>query len=139
MIPKLNDYKNIIGGEEIKKIREMVEPLKGRHIVHVSATPRGGGVAEILNTLVFLMNDVGIDAGWRILLGSQSFFQITKGIHNSLQGKKWKMTESRKNIYLDYCERNAIINHIKEHDIVVIHDPQPLGMVEHYDIKQNWI
>ena len=114
MIPKLNDYKRVVGKRVIDSIRESAEPLEGKHAVHVNATSSGGGVAEILNSLIFLMNDVGINTGWRILLGSQSFFKITKGMHNSLQGNKWKMTKVRKHIYLDYCERNAMINHIKD-------------------------
>jgi len=139
MIPKLNDYKRIVGNESIEDIKKSAEPLKDKHIVHINSTSGGGGVAEILNTLVFLMNDVGIDTGWRILLGSHSFFKITKGIHNALQGKEWKMTRSRKNIYLEYCKRNSIINHIKDHDIVVIHDPQPLGMVQEYEKRTTWL
>ena len=139
MIPQLNDYERIIGKREIEKIRENAERLRGKHVVHVSATAVGGGVAEILNTLVFLMNDLGINTGWRILLGSHSFFKITKGIHNSLQGKKLEMTANRKKIYLEYCKRNSIINHIKNHDIVIIHDPQPLGMVQEYEKRTTWL
>ncbi len=139
MIPQLQDYEKIVGKEKIDHLRQSSNHLRGKHVVHINSTSMGGGVAEILNTLVFLMNDLGIDTGWRILLGSQSFFKITKGIHNSLQGKKWKFTPHRKKIYFDYCKRNSIINHISEHDIVVIHDPQPLGMVEQFHDRQNWI
>jgi len=139
MIPKLNDYSRIVGKTAIQNIKKDAEHLKGKHVVHVSSTAVGGGVAEILNTLVFLMNDISIDTGWRILLGSHSFFKITKGIHNALQGKKWKMTPSRKSTYLEYCQRNSIINHIKAHDIVIIHDPQPLGMVQEYEKKTTWL
>ncbi|MBW2991720.1 glycosyltransferase [Candidatus Woesearchaeota archaeon] len=139
MIPKLADYTKIVGKEVIDKIRKSAEPLQGKHIVHINATSSGGGVAEILNTLVYLMNDVGIDAGWRTIVGSQSFFKITKAIHNSLQGKKWKFTEKRQKIYLEYCERNSMINHIRDHDMVFIHDPQPLGMIRHFEKKTNWI
>lgn len=139
MIPKLNDYKRIVGSKTIENIRKSAEPLNGKHVVHINSTSMGGGVAEILNTLVFLMNDVGINTGWRILLGSHSFFKITKGIHNALQGKKWEMDENRKSIYIDYCKRNSIINHINDHDIVIIHDPQPLGMVQEYKKKTTWL
>ena len=139
MIPQLNDYERIIGKREIEKIRENAERLRGKHVVHVSATAVGGGVAEILNTLVFLMDDVGIDTGWRVLLGSHSFFKITKGIHNALQGSRWEMTENRKEIYFEYCKRNSIINHISDADIVIIHDPQPLGMINEYKKKNTWM
>jgi len=139
MIPKLEDYKRIVGKKAIKKIRKNAENLKGKHIVHINSTSQGGGVAEILNSLVFLMNDLGIDAGWRLMHGSHSLFKITKGLHNGLQGKKWKMSKYRKSIYEEYCTRNAVINHINDHDIVVIHDPQPLGMVQHYEKKTWWL
>ncbi|MBD3312940.1 glycosyltransferase [Candidatus Woesearchaeota archaeon] len=138
-IPKLDDYRKIVGKDVIDKLRESSEHLRDKHIVHINATAVGGGVAEILNTLVFLMNDLGIDTGWRILLGSHSFFKITKGIHNSLQGGKWSMTSNRKHVYMEYCKRNSIINHISDHDIVVIHDPQPLGMIEDYELKTHWL
>ena len=139
MIPRLNDYRRIVGKRVINRIRKSAEHLEGKHVVHVNATSQGGGVAEILNTLVFLMNDVGIRTGWRVLFGSHSFFKITKGFHNSLQGQKWSMDEDRKNIYMEYCKRNAMLNHIKDHDIVIIHDPQPLGMVDDYEKRTTWL
>ena len=139
MIPKLAGYEKIIGKEEIENIRESAEPLQGRHVVHVNATSSGGGVAEILNTLVFLMNDTGIITGWRTLLGSHSFFKMTKGIHNSLQGQNWKMTPERQKIYMEYCKRNSMINHFEDHDLVVVHDPQPLGMIKEYEKKCKWV
>ena len=140
MIPKLEHYNKIIGKDAIEKIRASAEPLQNKHIVHINATSIGGGVAEILNTLVFLMNDVGIDTGWRTLLGSHSFFKITKGIHNALQGDHtWRMTKERKEIFLEYCKRNSMINHIENHDIVIIHDPQPLGMIANYSKKTTWL
>lgn len=140
MIPKLEHYNKIIGKDIIEKIRASAEPLQNKHVVHINSTLTGGGVAEILNTLVFLMNDLGIDTGWRTILGSHSFFKVTKGIHNSLQGDaNWRMTKERKKIYLEYCKRNSIINHIEDHDIVIIHDPQPLGMITHYAKKAIWL
>ncbi len=139
MIPNLNSYKKIIGSEKIKAIRQSAENLQDKHVVHINATSMGGGVAEILNSLVFLMNDIGIDTGWRVILGSHSFFNVTKKFHNFLQGKKGKVTANRKNIYLEYCKRNALINHIKSHDAVIVHDPQPLGMIANYEKKNNWI
>jgi len=139
MIPKIDDYKKIVGKEVIEKLRKSAEPLRDKHVVHINATAEGGGVAEMLNTLVFLMNDVGIKTGWRILRGSHSFFKITKGFHNSLQGKPMSITKSRKEIYEEYSKRNSIITHIKDHDIVVIHDPQPLGMISEYQKKTTWL
>ncbi len=139
MIPRLALYKNIVGKEVIEKIRAAAEPLRDKHVVHVNSTSSGGGVAEILNTLVFLMNDIGIITGWRIMFGSHSFFNITKSMHNSLQGKNWRITRNREEIYLEYCERNSIVHHLDKHDLVLIHDPQPLAMINNYVKKNYWI
>ncbi len=139
MIPKLESYNRFVGKKVTKEIRHNAETLQGKHLVHINATPSGGGVAEILNSLVFLMNDVGIDTGWRVLIGSHSFFSLTKKFHNSLQGKKVKLTENRRKIYMEYTKKNSMINHISKHDFVVIHDPQPLGMISHFPNRKKWI
>jgi trehalose synthase len=139
MIPNLNSYKKVVGSKKIKEIRQSAEHLQGKHVVHINATSMGGGVAEILNSLVFLMNDVGINTGWRVMLGSHSFFNVTKKFHNYLQGKNGKVTNNRKDIYLEYSKRNAMINHLDSHDIVIVHDPQPLGMILNYQKRNKWI
>ena len=139
MIPKVEDYRPIVGAKVIDKLKKSSEHLQGKHVVHVNSTSTGGGVAEILNTLVFLMNDLGIRTGWRVIFGSHSFFKITKGFHNSLQGDDWHITGHRKRLYNRCCKRNSIITHIKDHDIVVIHDPQPLGMIRDYELKTTWL
>jgi trehalose synthase len=139
MIPKLKHYKNIVGNNVIENIKKESENLKDKHIVHVNATSNGGGVAEILSTLTFLMNDLGMKTGWRVILGNNDFFKITKKIHNSLQGGKESLTNIEKKTYLDYCKKNSTINHLNKHDIVVIHDPQPLPMILDYNTRSNWI
>jgi trehalose synthase len=139
MIPRLSHYSDIIGSAKTREIRAVGRSLEGRHIVHLNSTSAGGGVAEILNTLVFLMHDVGINTGWRVILGSHSFFKVTKGMHNALQGKPEHLTENRKRIYIEYCKRNALINHLAKHDLVVAHDPQPLGMIANYKTRGKWI
>lgn len=138
-IPKLSDYKKIVGEQKLREIRREAKSLGKPHLVHINATSMGGGVSEILNTLVFLMNDAGIPTGWRTLVGSQSFFKITKGIHNGLQGKDGDFNAARKKVYLEYCDRNSIINHVLDHDAVVIHDPQPLGMIKNYHQRCRWV
>ena len=82
----LADYTHIAGRGLIEQIRDLVEPLQGRSVLHVSATAFGGGVSEILYTLVPLMRDVGLDAHWQVILGREDFFNVTKLMHNSLQG-----------------------------------------------------
>jgi len=139
MIPKLEHYTRLVGKDVIKNIRASAEPLQGKHVVHINATSDGGGVSEMLDSLVFLMNDIGIRTGWRTLKGSHSFFKITKAFHNSLQGRKMKITSNQKQIYEEYCKRNSIITHIGDYDLVIIHDPQPLGMIADYEKKSTWL
>lgn len=136
-IPKINDYKKIVGKDDIAEIKEMAKPLKDKHLLHINSSVSGGGVTEMLNSLTLLFNDLGIKTGWRFLVGSHSFFKVTKLFHDSLQGKKISLPKSRLDLYEEYNERNSIINHIEEHDIVTIHDPQPLAMIKHYKRNHN--
>jgi trehalose synthase len=139
MIPRLREYSRIVGTDCIEQIRREAEPLEGRHITHVNSTSAGGGVSEILNSMVMLHNELGILVGWRLLKGTHTFFTITKKLHNSLQGEKMRFSESSRRIYLEEMERNSIMNHLQKHDLVVIHDPQPIGMIKHYPQKQPWV
>ncbi len=82
----LDDYRTIIGDERIDKIRELAAPLRDARVLHVNATAFGGGVAEILSTLTPLMTDVGLNAEWQVISGSDGFYDATKKMHNSLQG-----------------------------------------------------
>lgn len=135
---RLEDYRKIVPDETLAEIYKRARRLYNKHIIHVNATYQGGGVAEILYSLVLLMNDVGIDAGWRILHGSQEFFEITKSFHNALQGAKITLTDRKKKLYLDVNETFSKFTHL-DHDCVVIHDPQPLSMVRSYRKHQPWI
>ncbi len=134
----LEDYKQIVGDEVIWTIRQKARKLYGKHIVHINSTYQGGGVAEMLGTLVPLMNDIGIDAGWRILHGTTDFFNITKKFHNALQGDRINLSEMKKRLYLQANESFSTYTHI-EHDCVIIHDPQPLPLVRYYRRRQPWI
>ena len=140
MLPKIEDYEQFVGKEKIEKIKDIAANIEGKHIAHVNSTYFGGGVAEILNSLVVLMNRVGVRTDWRLLKGSHSFFDVTKRFHNVLQGSRNSITEKDKKIYLDELERNAIMMHFSEHDLVFIHDPQPLGLIKFIKKKrQPWI
>ncbi len=138
LIPKVEDYAQFVGQERIEKLKKKSENLKGLHIAHVSSTFYGGGVAELLSSLTILMNDLGIKAGWRVIQGSPDFFSITKKMHNALQSGEINMTEMKLNIYEEVIFENSIRNHL-HHDVVIIHDPQPLAMVQHYKRKGPWI
>ncbi|MGA9875878.1 MAG: glycosyltransferase [Solirubrobacteraceae bacterium] len=123
----LADYTHICGRELIEEIRELAEPLKGKRVVHVSATAFGGGVSEILYTLVPLMRDVGLDCEWQVIYGREEFFNATKLMHNALQGNPQDLDEEQWGTWEQYNEMNA-----RElsggWDVCLVHDPQPAGL-----------
>ena len=98
--------------------------MQGKRVLHLSATAFGGGVSEILYTLVPLMRDVGIDAHWQVILGREEFFNCTKLMHNSLQGAPEGLTDAQKETYDRYNHLNAM-GMEGEWDVVIVHDPQP--------------
>ncbi|MHC4060727.1 MAG: glycosyltransferase [Planctomycetota bacterium] len=124
--------------ETLAEVYARARKLYGKHIVHINSTYQGGGVAEILYSLVQLMNDVGIKTGWRILHGSPDFFDITKKFHNALQGASLNLSEIKKRIYLQVNENFSKFTHL-DHDCIIVHDPQPLPMIRSYVKKQPWI
>jgi len=134
----LEDYRRIVGDKVIGKIARKARDLYGKHILHINSTYQGGGVAEILNNLVPLMNDVGIDTGWRTLHGFPDFFEVTKKFHNALQGESIHFTERKKRLYYQANGDFATYTHI-DHDCVIIHDPQPLPLIKFYKKRQPWI
>ena len=103
----LADYTHICGRELIEEIRELAEPLKGQRVVHISATAFGGGVSEILYTLVPLMRDVGLDCEWQVIYGREEFFNATKLMHNALQGAPQDLDEEQWATWRRYNEMNA--------------------------------
>jgi len=128
---KLTNYRGIVGDDIISKIYKKARKLYGKNILHINSTYLGGGVAEILNSLVPLMNEVGTDAGWRIIRGTSDLFTITKKFHNALQGNNINLTEIKKRLYLQANEDFSTYTHI-DHDCVIIHDPQPLPLIQFY-------
>ena len=123
----LADYTHLVGRPLVKEIRDLAEDLQGLRVLHVSATAFGGGVSEILYTLIPLMNDAGIEAEWQVMLGREEFYNATKRLHNALQGNPESLTEEEWEVYLRYNERNAT-EITGEWDVIIIHDPQPAGI-----------
>jgi trehalose synthase len=134
----VDDYEQFVGAKTIERVKKKAEFLADMHIAHVNSTYYGGGVAEMLSSLTLLMNSVGIMTGWRVIQGSPDFFSITKKMHNALQGGKIKLSERKMQIYEDVIFENTVRNHLG-HDIVLIHDPQPLAMIMHYKKRGPWI
>ena len=137
-IVQLEDYEPFVGEEAIRRIEEKAQPLQDLHVVNVNSTYYGGGVAELLSSMTLLMNSIGIKTGWRVIQGSPDFFSITKKMHNALQGGEINLSDRKKKIYEDVIYENSIRNHL-EHDVVIVHDPQPLPMVRHYRRRGPWI
>ncbi len=134
----LDDYLPIVGEKVVGQIYQKAHRLINKHIVHINSTAHGGGVAEILNNLVVLLNDIGVDAGWRVLIGPSDFFSITKKFHNGLQGNFINLSNNKKRFYLETNERFSRFTHL-DHDCVIVHDPQPLPLIKFNKKIQPWI
>jgi trehalose synthase len=136
----LGDYGTIVSRGLMDEIRRLAEPLNGKRVVHVSATAFGGGVAEINYTLVPLMADAGLEVEWRIIRGADEFFNVTKAIHNGLQGDPRSLTPEEKEIFRRYNAENAAEFAADEYDYVIIHDPQPIAMIDSFPARSaKWI
>ncbi|MFW6012670.1 MAG: glycosyl transferase family 1, partial [Candidatus Bipolaricaulota bacterium] len=85
--PTVDRYREIVGDRIIAQLFRESRPLQGKRILNINSTFRGGGVAEMLWSVIPLMNDLGIDYGWRVIHGSPDFFSVTKKWHNALQGE----------------------------------------------------
>src|SRR5947207_1143320 len=136
----LADYATIATRGLMEEIRRLAEPLAGRRVLHISATSFGGGVAEINYALVPLMKDAGLDVEWRIIGGGDEFFAVTKTIHNALQGNPEGLSKTQQEIFRRSNALNAEELDADDYDVIIVHDPQPVGMIEHFpDSSAAWI
>ena len=130
----IREYEPVVGRDEVEDILCMAERVKGTQVIHVNATAYGGGVAEILKSLVPLTKSVGVKAEWLVIRGSKDFFDVTKSIHNALQGDaSIEIGRDLQEIYLKVNEMNSEMlrsDSLDSDGVVVIHDPQPLPLVE---------
>ncbi len=136
----LRDYAPFVGNDLIEKIIHLAKPLRGARVLHLNATAFGGGVAEILTSLVPLMKDVGLNAEWRVIYGTDPFFNVTKSFHNALQGAPLTLTSEAERTYLEVNRLNAEA-FCGEYDFVIVHDPQPAAMRHFLDhrLSRHWI
>lgn len=121
-------YRGIAPEPLLDELQKLSADLRGARVVHINATPYGGGVSELLRSLVPLLCDLGLRAEWRIITGDQSFFEVTKAIHNGLQGGAHEMTDREKATYLASARANAAAFK-GEYDFVFMHDPQPAAVL----------
>lgn len=138
MIKDFTEYRSVVGDDVIANVFKKARIIYGRHIVNINSTYFGGGVAEMLTSLIPAINDVGIDTGWRILYGTPDFFGVTKKFHNALQGEELHLSDIKKEIYTKGNEYFSRYTHL-HHDAVIIHDPQPLPLINYYKKDQPWI
>ena len=137
-IPRVEDYTKFVGKKTVERIREKARPLQSLHVLNVNSTYHGGGVSQLLMSLTLLMDNLGIETGWRIVHGPPDYYSVTKKMHNALQGGDINLTPRKLQLYEDVVYENSLRNHL-DHDIVIIHDPQPLPMINHYRKRGPWI
>jgi trehalose synthase len=130
MTRTLADYVKIVGAEPIEELKKLAEGLQNSSLTHVNSTMVGGGVAEMLHSLVPLFNDLGIETRWEVIKGSPLFFKTTKCFHNALQGNHVEIADEMLERYLEINRRNAKVLDL-DTSVVVVHDPQPLPLIEH--------
>lgn len=136
----LEDYRPVVDDEQLEEIFQLAQDLQGARVVHINATAFGGGVAEVLATLVPLMRDVGLDTHWQVIMGEEIFFNVTKAFHNALQGTASELTDEMREIYLRNNEKNAELIE-DDFDFIIIHDPQPLALLHFHGRfdEEKWI
>jgi trehalose synthase len=126
--PKLDDYAPIIGKPELDGLRFLARQLQGKTVKMVNSTAMGGGVAEMLNRLIPLLNELEVSTKWEVITGGNDFFEVTKGFHNALHGGEYVVTPAIKDIFMMYNEQNRQRMQFVE-DLFVIHDPQPAALI----------
>lgn len=139
-MPSLADYAPIVGESTIEELRDLGKRLAGQRVAMVNSTRVGGGVAEILDRMVPLLEELGLRVRWEVIEGSEPFYRVTKAFHNALHGKQEAITPDMLQLFLDVGRQNA--EHlVLDDDIVLIHDPQPLPLVEQrrQDQTSRWI
>lgn len=139
VLSPIEKYAEYVGENVIERILAKARRIAGMRVVHINSTYSGGGVAEILDPLSLLMNEVGIETEWHLIQGELDFFSITKKMHNALQGADMHQTRRKMTIYEEVIQKNAIRMHLNRFDRVIIHDPQPLFLINHYTRNCPWI
>ncbi len=126
---RISDYAPIVGDSVVEELRLLAERLEGRSIQNINSTAVGGGVAEILLRMLPLLQDLGVRARWDVIRGNERFFAITKKMHNALHGVPEEFQDQDWDFFLDVNRRNLDVLD-DEADIVFVHDPQPIALVE---------
>jgi trehalose synthase len=128
-IASLDDYASVAGSGEIAELRVLAARLRGRSVQMVNSTAVGGGVAEILNRMVPLMQELEVGVRWDVITGGEDFFAVTKAFHNALHGESFKLPDESFKTFLDYNAQNRARLRF-DADFTMIHDPQPAALIE---------
>jgi trehalose synthase len=142
MADVLDSYAEVVGEDVIQQLRQLALLLQHLRVVHVNSTRLGGGVAEILQKLVPLMQELGIDTRWEIITGNPEFYQCTKAFHNGLQGKTVSIPAewSRNFEHTNAVNAERLRPVLEDADLVFIHDPQPAPLLKFLPQRQGrWI
>ena len=135
----LDEYSAVIGEGEIDEMRALARPLSGRTVQMVNSTAVGGGVAEMLNRIVPLAEELGLDIRWDVMTGGDDFFEVTKAFHNALHGEPYHPEPAHFEIFRAYNEQNMKRIPL-DAEFMIIHDPQPAGFIEARKRKSgHWI
>lgn len=140
MRPTLDAYRPVVGDRTVTELYRVAAQLRGTSVQHINSTRVGGGVAEILERLVPLSEELGLGASWDVIEGEDEFWRVTKGFHNAIQGDEVDFTSSDFDVFLRWNRRNA--QKVDFHgDVVFIHDPQPAAMIERrkYGTSQRFV
>jgi len=138
-MPHLKDYEPITGSQGIEELYLLAEKVKGWSIQNVNSTAVGGGVAEILNRMVPLLQEIGVNAKWDVIKGGEKFFKVTKKFHNALHGKEETITPEDFTVFNETSEMNNQSMELVG-DILFIHDPQPIALINQKNGKKaKWI
>jgi trehalose synthase len=142
MTTMLEAYSHVVSQDVIRQLKQLTEPLQGKNVLHINSTRMGGGVAEILEKLVPLTCELGVNTRWEVITGDTDFFQCTKHMHNALQGDRIRIPQNLLNHYEEVNAQNAeqLRPIIQEADFIFVHDPQPAALIRHFDdCKAKWI
>lgn len=136
---RIEDYESIVGPQILDELKSLAEKMEGRSVLHVNSTAIGGGVAEILNCMVPLLNELGVPTRWDVVKGGEAFYAVTKKLHNALHGREQEFTKRDFEVFYDVQEVNLGQMSLNE-DIVFIHDPQPIGLVKRKkELGNRWL
>jgi trehalose synthase len=124
---RVDEYRGIVGEEAVAGLRRAAGRVRGLRVLHLNSTADGGGVSELLRSSVPLLRDLGIDAHWRVISGVPEFFEVTKRIHNGLQGADVDLSDHERRVWSEWQGLNAA--ELEDGwDLAIVHDPQPLGL-----------